>query len=152
MRLGAVAENFQVNEEPVLFSVCAPDFSVPLRSMAEALAEEMGPLCYSGCPADANPTVPGLQPDCTVVERVEGEEQVQLPTCEGEFGGEPQLPIDADACVWLKTGDQRAPLCQREGLPMELEVLRREGAPRRANATLDAWCTLSEQIDIDCGA
>lgn len=111
----------------------------------------MGPLCYNGCPADANPTVPGLQPDCVVVERVEGEAEVQLPMCEGEFG-EPQLPNGFDACVRRKTGDDRAPLCQREGASMEVEVLRRAGGPRRAHATLEAWCALSEQIDMDCGA
>lgn len=145
LRLQSLAEYFRHDEAPVAHSVCASTWSPALDAMGRALADAIEPFCYPGCPADADPAVPGLQPACVVSERVPGGARVDVPPCEfvGELG--PQLPAGVDACAWFDASETRGALCRAQQ-SAEVKILRREGAPRNAHAILHVECEAHDEL------
>jgi hypothetical protein len=148
-RLLEVAEAFAEGERNV-YSVCDSDYTVALRQIAERLEREFKPACASVCPQDVDRTVDGHQSDCVVSETTkEGDSRV-VADCQQSDDGTWNLPEGEDLCVWLATGDDRDMACIDAHAAVEFRTIYREGAPRKAGATLSATCSVSDNTEVDC--
>jgi hypothetical protein len=157
VRLLEFAEAF-AGDAPNVFSVCSDDYTPALTQIVDSLLAEFGPACFEECVLDTDAEVPGVQPNCKIIERISAQEQRYLPAC--EFDGEGfVLPSEADAC-WIAhndaegltatTADDLAPECRVPGQNLQFELIRRPGVPVAGGTEVRAECELSAFESIDC--
>jgi hypothetical protein len=151
VRLASFADDFVVDEQQNMFSVCNDDYSSALQQIAETIGKQVRPPCMTQCVADMDPTTEALDPSCTLSQEVpvgDGRiEATNVPPC-GEDG---MLPSDeADVCYIAKTDDDLSPACADEGWNLEFELVRRDGTRAPGGTSVKATCQLSHRRAIDC--
>ena len=113
-------------------TICTADLGAALRGIVDALPPLDG-VCFGGEPSDRNPTQPGVQPECSVVEITDlngpDHHEVPLPACEGS---------DARPC-WRITEDPVT--CTDSEHHLRIDVERTEPAP--AGGYLNVQCVVS---------
>lgn len=135
VRVRALAELFPAGDV-ALASMCGEPERV-WGSLASDLLEQIRPACVGGCVADADPSTPQLDAECTVSELRPGEEPQALPPC--EVSGETyQAPAGSSACFAVLTDaaettpsplDDLSPECGDEGSRAEIVVVRTAPPP-----------------------
>jgi hypothetical protein len=148
VRLRALAEHFAPEDDAaMMFSVCDADYRPALDAIADRIRRELGPTCVDICPADDDPTTPGLQPQCILTEVAPDGTDTAVPLCD-VVDGHSALPAGAATCARPLVGVQRDPAC---GLsPVEIDVLRARDVERTPGAVLRATCTVSQTPGVDC--
>jgi hypothetical protein len=168
VRLTEFADDFAVDDQQNMFSVCNPDYSEALEQIAETLAKQVRPPCMTSCVGDFDPVSDVLDPKCTLEQHaVDGDGRLQrspVPPCSADGS----LPSDdVDVCYVAKvdgaldaneqpvfltetTMDDMSPACRTEGWNLEFDVVRREGTKTPGGTSVKATCQLSQQRAIDC--
>jgi hypothetical protein len=67
LREAAFVDEF--GENGLKFSVCEPDFAIPMQTIGKALAKKIQRLCFEYKLVDVDSASPGIQADCRVVWR-----------------------------------------------------------------------------------
>ena len=92
LRNAAFVDEFGANG--LKLSICAPDFSGSMKVIGDTIAKKVQNTCVPYKLADADPSTPGLQPDCRVVYRT------------------PQLdPLDPNRVIYVESPTS-LPVCQ----------------------------------------
>lgn len=152
VRLKEFADQFKATGvETNLFSICAENYTPALDALATSIEKNLVPTCVPACVSDSDPSTPGIQANCTLTERINGDEgsKRDLPRCrlvEGTY----EIPAGEDDCFIEHTGDALHPYCQQAGVNLEFEVLRQGGLAPRSGSTLNATCELSESAIDEC--
>jgi len=151
VRMREFAEAFQVGGDQNMFSICNPDYADALEAIADDLVEQIKPACMPTCVADTDPTTPEvLDPTCTVTQSIPLDDgrfdESTLPQCLADGS----LPVDADACFQMRTGDARDPDCIDQGFNLEFVIVRRDGVPTPGGTGVQATCQLSQSRAVDC--
>jgi hypothetical protein len=167
VRLVAFAEAFTPNN---MFSICSNDYSPALGAVADAIADQIRPACYTECAADTDPTTSELDPTCSITQSV-GSDSVDVAECARDpssgwylidpQSGAPAMPnvdtnvcfvyrIDPDGSATADPTDAMSETCVDEGYNLEFAIERRPGFPAPGDATMSATCALSEQPAQDC--
>ena len=159
VRLREFAEAFATVGRNV-FSVCADDYGVALESIASAIGEVNERACVAGCVSDAAPTSPGLQPKCSLVERVPDDTPDRaVPQCSiDDTGWDFPSPI-IDVCYRALTDqsdftatphDDMSAQCSTFGANVEFVLERREGTPVAAGTSVHVGCDLQAPVGFLC--
>lgn len=153
VRLKEFAEEFEVDNQRNLFSVCNSDYTPALEKIAEIIGRQLKPACFPACAADTDPATETLDPLCTVTEEIPdgmgGLERNVLLECDVNDSAQAwDYPPGEDACYRLLTDTDMSDECAEAGWNLEFKIERRKRAP--VGATVDAACTLSQQKDLDC--
>jgi hypothetical protein len=157
VRLREFAESFATGSRNV-FSICSPDYTVALEDIATAIANLSQRACVPGCVLDVNPTVAGLQPNCTVREQVL--EGVELPVerCTLTNDGW-RMPAGAEVCYRMlgdADGSTRTPAddmtaqCITLGANLEVVLERADGGPAPVGSIVRVDCELTGPIGTPC--
>lgn len=103
-------------------SICGADLQAGMTQIGALLKQEFGDPCFKNDLADADPTTPELDPDCTVTDvlRVSSGDDVELaaiPSCKQVSGAVPCWHIDEDAvkCAYTMTNPHRKLVIERGG-------------------------------------
>jgi hypothetical protein len=146
-----VAEELEVAGRVNVHSVCAADYAPALSAIADEIAAQIKPACMPACVADADPTTPGLQPDCVITQVApthEGTvEEIDVPPCTDANG---TLPFDANVCWVPRSGGTIHPYCGDLGYNLEFEFYRRAGFPAPGGTAISPCCAFSQNRAIDC--
>lgn len=162
VRLLDFAEAMQTTEQRNVFSICEDEYAVALEQIAAAIAELGGRACVPGCVADDNEAARGLQPACTIIERIgDAGVQTEVPPCRPLDDGEWDFPQPGvDLCFRSLTDlDEQTPRrdddvsaqCSARGSNLELVIERRDGAPVPAGSAVEVSCVLTEPEGVPCG-
>jgi hypothetical protein len=146
VRQRAFVEQFQIGDEPNLFSICEDDWSIALEAIAERIRDQLAPACMTRCVADTDPTTDVLDPSCVLEQRTPDGEKTTIPEC---LPGR-TLPDGADVCYFTMTGEDMHQDCQDAGWNLEFDVVRREGKSVPGDTDVTATCEVSAQPAIDC--
>lgn len=105
LRLAELADGF--GKLGLFRTICQSDYSGALGDIGALLFQAISP-CIEGQvdPRDAQPSNPGLQPDCTVTELVDGSDAAGtvVPYCK-MLDEETRDPAGARPCAWMKHAD-----------------------------------------------
>lgn len=151
VRLRELAEAFETDGRPSMFSVCDEDYSPALAAIAEAIAEQIKPACIPACVADTDPDTPDvLDYACTLTQEsptgMGTFEDVDVPECEADGS----VPAGVDGCYVALTGDARSDFCTDAGFNLELRLVRREGVALPEGSAILFDCELSDEKSRDC--
>jgi hypothetical protein len=165
VRLAELTTHFTENN---MHSICSDDYAPALAAIAESIADQIKPACYTECVEDADPTTPAIvDPECTVVEQVANEE-TEIPECLKDAGAyviDPAtnsyaMPNDsANVCHARLVDaagqsasplDDMSPACINKGYNLEFVIARRPGFPAPGGVYVSASCTLSQLPQEDC--
>jgi hypothetical protein len=144
VRLLEFAEAFAPEQGSNVSSVCAASYSPALAAVAERLIENFDPACVDTCLAG------GRGDDCVFAQEAPGQASQSVARCEVGGDGSPQLPSDADVCVYVAVDEERDPACQDAGAGAEFRPLYRAGVPRLAGSSISATCSISENPTSEC--
>ena len=158
VRLKEFAEEFLVNDENNLFSVCSTDYGPALDAIAESIRDQLKPACMPECVADTDPVAEGLQPLCTLTQTYNdgsGTQEDNIPGCNPDGS----VPEGDDVCFLSLTDqtgltdtedDDIQAACTDVGYNLEFRIVRREGNPAPGGAQVSATCQLSQNTALDC--
>ena len=164
VRLAEFTDNFTDDN---MFTICSGDYTPALNAIAEAIADQLKPACYTECVQDQNLQTPGLvEPECVVTERINQVDN-ELSECLKDANGYVPDPVTAytmpddstNVCYAILTdvsGATADPLddistdCSVEGYNLEFKLARRQGFPAQGGSSVSAQCILSELPQIDC--
>jgi hypothetical protein len=103
-------------------SICGADLQAGMTQIGALLKKEFGDPCFTTDLADADPSTPELDPDCTVtdIQRVSSGDDVELaaiPSCNQAPGAIPCWHIEEDAvsCAYTMTNPHRKLVIDRGG-------------------------------------
>lgn len=150
VRLLEVASRFEVDGQALVGSICAPEASSVFEDLRRGIEETLPGGCFLGCAADVEPSVPGLQTQCTMshdVPRAGFFERRDLDECEGTTGA-PRVPEGEEVCFVRRVGVDLHPSCAEQGLNLSIQIVR--NAPPRPGEAFHPRCERSEQRDVDC--
>ncbi len=152
-----------------LHSICAPDYTGALESIADKIRTKIIPACYHSCAADRDPETEILEPDCRVEMSLPGSGVVSVPECvrgeQGSYAVDPAsgsyvLPgDDVDVCYAARVDadmltpdplDDISPYCFERGLNLEFELAYRSNVVLPADRSLSATCKVSGEPEVDC--
>jgi hypothetical protein len=160
VRLREFAETFSPGR-PNLFSICEDDYTPALESIADAIANMDARACVSGCVADRDENVFGLQPACVVtVENGAASEQLRVPACTTQVGGWDFPDEEATLCHRMLTdrtlgtepsADDVSGACVEQGGTLEVVVEHRDGVSLESGAIVQVTCELSAPQSTGCG-
>ncbi len=170
VRLREFAEAFEIDDKRNLYSVCATDYSPPLKAIADTIRDRFQPACMQACVMDTDPSTPVLDPVCTLVEQIPTQEKPEvIPSCRLLCGGAPcaegqdgradgwEYPDGAAVCYRTlldRTVSTPSPLddmgmeCRDEGWNLEFALERRE--PAVGGSEVIATCQRSAVPKADC--
>ena len=101
-------------------SICGADLQAGMTQIGALLKQEFGEPCFKTELADADPSTPELDPDCTVTDvlRVSSGDDVEvaaIPSCRQAPGAVPCWRIDEDAvkCAYTMTNPHRKLMIER---------------------------------------
>ena len=162
VRLRELAEAFQVDERPGLYSICQDDYSGVLADLGERIKDQLQPACVRACVKDMDPKTPQIDPKCSVNEVLDGESEA-MATCV-VVDGELAPPTGKTACYSLlldSSGETSDPLddmtkdeesgeyvCASQGFDVEIKIVRT--APPRSGSEVRASCVLEENARDYC--
>jgi hypothetical protein len=153
-----------------MFSICAPDYTDALTSIAERLGPQITPACYAACVADTDPSTLALDPECSVTEDRPGSDaEVPVPECmrgqtegyaiDSETGEYVMPSDDVDVCYAMltdrehetaTTSDDMSAVCGDLHFNLEFMIERRPGFPAPSGTSITAICSLAEFPDVEC--
>ncbi len=160
VRMRDFAEQFTIEGERNLFSICDSDYSGALNAIANRIRDQIKPACFKSCVADTNPETPELDPNCTLVEENAATgDQTDIPECGfNQDTAEIVPPPGATACflyLFDKNGtetpsdaDNMSPECVDDGWNLEFALIRTAAA--KAGSSVKATCELSDLVERDC--
>lgn len=152
VRLRALADAFQSEAgSPSLFSVCSNDYGPALDAIGREIRDQMRPTCMHACVADIDIVTPGLQPLCTLTQRVlEPDGNVtesNVVACDSEGS----VPAGEDVCYVERTSPETmSTTCVDEGWNLEFGIRRSPGVPAPDGVQISAACQLSQNTAVDC--
>ena len=151
------AEAFAFDDERSLYSICQPDYSGALQSIAQRIRAQIRPICMPNCVNDTEPESPDtLEPLCQLYEVNLDDSRTGIAACEA-VGGEWALPAGQTVCFAMRTDkgsatpsaiDDMSTMCIDYGYNLEFVLLRAGPAP--AGTTIAAECELSANKKKDC--
>ena len=151
------AEAFEVDDARNLYSICQTDYSGALKSIADALIEQIKPACMPSCVRDLDTSTPFADADCQLFDELVDGSQTEIVPCE-EVQGVWTAPAGATACFaelvdndgtqTPSTIDNMAEDCSNAGLNLEFEIVRASAAP--AGSAVTATCQLTDNKARDC--
>ncbi len=159
VRLREFAEAF-ASERRNVFSICADDYGIALRDIASAIGDVNARACVGGCVHDLRYDVPGLQPDCLLVETFADatpDRPVQ-PCLNTELGWafpSPEIHVchrsltDTDRSTPSDIDDMSAQ-CVTLGSNLELAIERRDGIPVPSGTAVQVRCGLDAAVGVTC--
>lgn len=108
-------------EDRATTSICGADLAQGMEQIGALLKRKIGDPCFEAQVADADPSTPALDPDCTVsdVKRTSNGDQELgvIPSCKQTSGATPCWHIDEDAaqCGYTKTNPHLKLVIDRGG-------------------------------------
>jgi len=140
-----------------LYSICQPDYSEALASIAAQIRGQIRPACMPNCVADSDPQTEIVEPSCTLVEHdLSDNSTTAIPECD-EIDGVRTVPAGATVCVAMLTdqgngtpskNDDMSAVCVDYGFNLEFVLVRSAPAPQ--NVSIEASCELSSNKKADC--
>jgi hypothetical protein len=111
IRLKAFADGFAPNSS--FASVCQSDYTSALTAAASTMQTMMTSPCLDGAvdPTDTDPSNPGVQPACTVVDRLDdagSDRDLAMPACPMRGATLPD-PNGPRPCWWAATDESCTP-------------------------------------------
>ena len=165
VRIRELAEQFQVDDEQVLFSICEQDQSPAVQAIGDRIFERMPASCYPICAFDMDPSTEVVEGNCSV-KIGEGSDAIEVMEClrDGadyveQEGGYVMPNEGADVCFAMlgdSTGATPSALddvqseCADEGFNLGLAFERRDGAPYSAADQLSVNCQLEPEWQLHC--
>ncbi len=158
-RIRDLAEQFAVDGERNMFSICDSSYANTLDAIARRVVDQLKPGCFPICVADTDPETPLVDPSCAVFEESAlTNESTELPECALDPDtDELAPPPGASACFVYRVDkgaetpsahDDMSPECVEVGWNLEFDVIRVE--PASPGAYLRAVCELSDLVERDC--
>ncbi|MEX1361722.1 MAG: hypothetical protein AB1Z98_01245 [Nannocystaceae bacterium] len=159
VRLRQFAEAF-ASERRNMFSICADDYGIALQDIADAIGGINSRACMAGCVHDLRYDIPGLQPDCALVETFADEQpdRAVVPCTVTETGWDFPSP-DVHVCVLPLTDpgsetptavDDMSQQCVTLGSNLEVVVQRRDGIPVPSGTAVTVRCALDAPVGVSC--
>jgi hypothetical protein len=154
-----------------MFSICEPDYTDALTTIAKSLAPPLTPSCYTRCVADTDASTLVLDPECSILERHPGSSEADADTIreclrgtegyaiDSETGDYVMPSDDANVCYAMLTdhedatatsSDDMSGICEDLHYNLELVIERRPGFPAPNGTSVSALCSLSEFPAVDC--
>ncbi|MFV8756019.1 vWA domain-containing protein [Nannocystaceae bacterium ST9] len=152
-----------------MFSVCNANYTPALQAIADKLIQQIKPACYTQCVEDRDLATALIEPECSVEQKVPGEEPERLEECKRNADGSYAIDPDTDdyampngevdVCYALLTDDAGLTPDTRDDLSsecseghynLEFEVARRLGFPAPGGTAISATCSLSDFPQVDC--
>lgn len=107
-------------------TLCAGDLRAALAAVGEKIRASTGVMCLSRAIADQNPTLAGVQAECSVVEALDGSAETVIPSCDS----------GAAAPCWRIVDDRTC------SLGFGQLIIDRAGAPAPEDGRIRAQCTV----------
>lgn len=120
-------------------SICEDDWTPLFAPIADALADQVRPLCIPTCVARSADGAAA----CTATYRAADDSEVALAPCEGEPSSW-RVPDGADRCIGVALGDEIDTACRDEGAEAEAIIVVREGASPLGTTCVEVTCEVSE--------
>lgn len=156
VRLLEFAREFSgsVDAEPIVHSVCQPDYSDALRDIVGAIVEQIEAPCVKSCAADTDPAASGLQPSCTLKRewtdidsgRAMTTQVKQCLTADDGF----EFPGGADSCFRYLIEEELPLDCSGDGWNLGIEVEDAEGFLPPPGGRVRATCAKAQNQVAAC--
>ena len=151
VRMREFAEEFEVGDEPNIYSICQDNYSDALSAIANTIRDQIKPACMTACVADTDQVTTGLQPQCTLIQEAPDVANGDVVETNIEkCAGDGSLPDGEDVCFVALVDDGLSDFCAEEGWNLEFQLVRRDGVPAPGGTSVSATCQLSQNKQIDC--
>jgi hypothetical protein len=133
------------------FSSCDDDPLSPLVALSHT-CPGWAPRCYPECVSDADPDLPGLQPDCEIDVEMPDEPARSVPECrknpDGRYPEDPEaaVPPGADFCARMLVDPAASPepACLDDGLNLAVDFVRLPDTPVPSGTRFTGQCVPAE--------
>jgi hypothetical protein len=150
------------------FSICNPDYTPALQSIAEKIADQIRPACFPACVRDIDRATDIVEPDCYVEQRSPDRASEWVDECKRDADGyiiDPEtmdyaMPADdVNFCYALLADDvgrtddftdDMSPECSELNYNLEFKLARRPGFPAPSGTSIYATCSLADHPQVDC--